>query len=104
MAQSEGWRRYLETGTAFPEMTGSRGAKLVRELVTAGDVQRDGAEDAVEEVLDRSRKSAEALVALTRTEVRDQLQAMGVVPKGAKRPASQTAAGGKKAAGGKGPA
>ncbi len=81
MARQQGfgsWKHYLDVGAAFSQMTRARAEELVQELVGSGEVQRKEAQAKVEELIDRSRKSSEALIGVVRSEVRAQLDALGV--------------------------
>jgi polyhydroxyalkanoate synthesis regulator phasin len=72
------WTRYVEAGMAFTDMTRSRAEAIVRDLVKAGEVQRERAQDTVDELIDRSRRSTEALISLIRNEIREQLSSLGL--------------------------
>ena len=50
------------------------------ELVSAGEVQRGQAQQWVDDLVERSRKASEDLIHLVRTEVSNQLAALGVDP------------------------
>ncbi len=81
MAKDQGfgaWKRYLDAGAAFSQMTRSRAEELVQELVSGGELQRKEAQAKVEELIERSRKSSEALVGIVRSEVLAQLDALGI--------------------------
>lgn len=80
MARDEGYRRYFEAAAAIGEITRARAEELVRELMSTGDNQRAHAQEWVDEVMERSRKAAGDLLDLVRTEVANQLQALGVDP------------------------
>jgi hypothetical protein len=54
-------------------MSRSRAEGIIGDLVKAGEIQRDQAQDRVEELVDRSRRNTEALVEIVRKEVRKQL-------------------------------
>jgi polyhydroxyalkanoate synthesis regulator phasin len=96
MAQNELIKRYLDAGMAFTQMTQAKAEAIVRDLVQAGEVQAGRTEDLVGELLERSRRNTEALLELIRTEVRDQLVALGVLGEDGKAtgaaPAKQAAA------------
>ncbi|MGI8684924.1 MAG: phasin family protein [Acidimicrobiales bacterium] len=77
MAEADPLRKYVEAGIAFTQLTKAKAESIVRELVKAGDVQREQAQDRVEELLDRSRKSTDGLVGLVRREIEKQLSSMG---------------------------
>ncbi len=78
MALSEGVRRYIEAGMAFSQMTRQRAEELVRHLVAGGEIERNRAQDFVEDLVRRSRDTSEALVTLVRGEVQRQLSDLGV--------------------------
>src|SRR5688572_19599333 len=98
MAQNDVFKRYLDAGLAFTQLTRSRAEAIVKDLVKAGEVQRDQAQERVEELVDRSRKNTEQLVQLVRREVTGQVQSLGLVTRnevrrllsGGARPGSRT--------------
>ena len=67
MAQNDILKRYLDAGQDF-----------VRELVKAGEVQREQAEKWIEDLVERNRKQGEELVNLVRREVAEQLKNLGL--------------------------
>jgi HAD superfamily hydrolase (TIGR01450 family) len=73
MAQRDLLKRYLDAGMAFTSMTKSRAEGIVRELVRAGEIQRDQVQTQVDELIERSRRNTDHLVALVRKEVTSQL-------------------------------
>jgi polyhydroxyalkanoate synthesis regulator phasin len=75
------FRRYLDAGMAFTQLTRARAQAIVKDLVKAGEVQRDQAQERVEELLERSRKNTEMLLDVVRKEVRQQLSSMGLATK-----------------------
>src|SRR4051812_16466217 len=81
MAQSDLWKRYLDAGMEFSQMTRSRAETIVKELIRAGEVQREQRQQRIEELLDRSRKNTEHLVSTVRKELTDQLAQVGVATK-----------------------
>jgi len=79
MAQrADVWKKYLDAGVAFTEMTRSRAEKVVRELVKEGEVQRERGQELAEELVARTRRNAEELRKLVRKEIRDQLASLGI--------------------------
>lgn len=78
MAHGDTWKRYLEAGAAFTEMTRARAEALVKEWVKAGEVPRRRAEEAVEQLVELGRRNTEAIVALVRDQVREQLATLGI--------------------------
>jgi polyhydroxyalkanoate synthesis regulator phasin len=79
MAQNDILKRYLDAGLEFTALTQSRAENLVKDLVKAGEVQADQARDAVNDLLDRSRRNSERLIDTIRTEVRAQITSLGLV-------------------------
>ena len=77
MADTDPLRRYIEAGLALTQLTRARAEALVKELVKAGDLQREHAQERVEELLDRSRKSTDGLAGVIRKEMAQQLSSMG---------------------------
>jgi len=64
---------------AFTQMTRDRAEAIVKELVKAGEVQREQAHERVEELVDRGRKGSDALLEMVRKEIARQLAGMGLV-------------------------
>jgi polyhydroxyalkanoate synthesis regulator phasin len=81
MAQNDMLKRYLDAGMAFTALTRSRAEGIVKDLVKAGEVQRDQAQERVDDLLERSRKNTEALREIVRKEIREQLAAIGLATK-----------------------
>jgi polyhydroxyalkanoate synthesis regulator phasin len=81
MAENDTLRRYLDAGMAFTQLTRARAQGIVKDLVKAGEIQREQAQERVEELMDRSRKNTEQLLDVVRKEVRQQLSAMGLATK-----------------------
>src|SRR5919199_4173331 len=81
MTHDDLFRRSFEAGTAFLDMTRERAEALVKDLVKAGEVQKGRAQKAIDEVLERSRKSAEELRELVRREVAEQVASLGLATK-----------------------
>jgi polyhydroxyalkanoate synthesis regulator phasin len=81
MAQNDMLRRYLDAGMAFTQLTRARAEGIVKDLVKAGEVQREQTQDRVEDLLERSRKNTDALRDLVRKEIREQLASVGLATK-----------------------
>jgi polyhydroxyalkanoate synthesis regulator phasin len=73
MASNERIKKYLEAGTVLGQVTRARAEEIVRELVSAGDIPRGQAQDWVDNLVDRSRKTSEQVLELVRHEVSSQL-------------------------------
>ncbi|MHB1584328.1 MAG: hypothetical protein ACYC0E_11320, partial [Acidimicrobiales bacterium] len=80
MAKSDGWKRYVEAGALLGQVTRARAEEIVRELVGAGEVQREQAQRWVDDLVERSRRASEDLVSLVRAEVSAQLTTLGLDP------------------------
>jgi polyhydroxyalkanoate synthesis regulator phasin len=78
MADNDPFRRYIDAGAAFTQLTMARAEELVQELMKSGQVQRHEAQDKVDDLLDRSRKSTESLLSLVHAEVSHQLSSLGI--------------------------
>ena len=81
MAQNDQLKRYLEAGMAFTQMTRERAEAIVKDWVKAGEVRREQAQERVDELVERSRRNTEQLVDIVRTEIAQQLGAMGIATK-----------------------
>ena len=81
MAQSDLLKRYLDAGMAFTELTRSRAERIVKDLVRTGEVQRERAQESVDELLERSRKNTQALADLVRREMKTQVTRLGLATK-----------------------
>jgi polyhydroxyalkanoate synthesis regulator phasin len=73
MANNERIRKYLDAGSVFGQVTRGRAEEIVRELVNAGDIQRSQAQEWVDTLVDRSRKTSEQIIEMVRHEVAAQL-------------------------------
>ena len=62
-------------------MTRARAESIVKDLIRAGEVQREQRQQRIEELLDRSRKNTEELVSAVRKELSQQLSSLGVATK-----------------------
>lgn len=78
MAQNDVFKRYLDAGMAFTQLSREKAEEFVKELVKQGDVRRKEAEDVIEALVERSRKNTEDLVAIVRQEIADQLRNIGL--------------------------
>src|SRR3546814_9549509 len=81
MAQNDLFRRYLDAGLELTALTQAKAEALVGDLVKAGEVQADQDRDAVTDLLARSRKSSERLLETVRSEVKTQIETLGLASK-----------------------
>ena len=73
------FKRYLDAGIAFTALTQSKAQAIVKDLVSAGEVQTEQAQAVVADLLDRSRQNTEKLLDTVRKEVGEQVKALGLV-------------------------
>ncbi|MGI8777420.1 MAG: phasin family protein [Acidimicrobiales bacterium] len=78
MVQSDLFKRSLEAGTSFLDLTRERAEAVVKEWVEAGDMGRGRAKKAVDDLLERSHRVTEELQSLIRREIGEQLSALGI--------------------------
>ncbi len=73
MATNERIRKYLDAGSVLGQVSRGRAEEIVRELVNAGDIQRGHAQEWVDTLVERSRRSSEQALDAVRREVAAQL-------------------------------
>jgi polyhydroxyalkanoate synthesis regulator phasin len=73
MTSNERIKKYLDAGTVLGQVTRARAEEIVRELASAGDIQREHTQEWVDNLVERSRKTSEQLLDLVRHEVANQL-------------------------------
>jgi len=73
MVSNERIRKYLEAGTVLGQVTRARAEEIVKELASAGDIQREQTQEWVDNLVERSRKTSEQILELIRHEVSTQL-------------------------------
>ena len=78
MAQNDVFKRYLDAGMAFTQLSREKAEEFVKDLVKQGDVRRKEAEELIEALVERSRKNTEDLVTIVRQEIADQLRGLGL--------------------------
>ena len=74
MASNERIRKYLDAGNVLGQVSRGRAEEIVRELVNAGDIQRSQAQEWVDNLVERSRRTSEQVLELVRREVASQLE------------------------------
>ncbi len=74
MVNNERIKKYLDAGTVLGQVTRARAEEIVRELVSAGDIQRDQAQEWVDNLVERGHKTSEQILDLVRHEVAEQLR------------------------------
>lgn len=78
MAETDAFKKYLDAGIAFTQLTRARAEQVVKDLVKAGDLQRGQRKAAIDELVERSRRNAEALAGQVRGEVDSHLAGLGL--------------------------
>jgi polyhydroxyalkanoate synthesis regulator phasin len=81
MAETNLLKRYLDAGVAFTQLTQSRAEAIVKDLVSAGELQTNQAQAAVTELLERSRQNTERLLEQVRKDIRAQVGNLGLATK-----------------------
>ena len=72
------FRRLLDSGLAFTQMTQERAEAIVRDLVRAGEIQSEQTTRFVQEILEQSRQNTERLLEIVRREIQEQVAALGL--------------------------
>jgi polyhydroxyalkanoate synthesis regulator phasin len=85
-------KQLLDSTVSFTQMTRERAEAIVAELVREGQVRTEEYQRNVQELVDRSRESAERFNELVRAQVVKVLTDLGVVQTAKKAPAKKTAA------------
>lgn len=92
MPSAPNWKAILEFGAAVTEPRRKQARDLVNNLVDAGQLGREQASAAVEEVLEIGRKRTEDIAVMVRNEVERQLRSLGVIKAPVKKAAVKKAA------------
>ncbi len=77
MPDSDRLRKYMQAGQLLGHITRARAEELVRDLIAAGEGP-GSAPQKVDELVERSLKAGEEIVAAVRNEVANQLAALGI--------------------------
>jgi polyhydroxyalkanoate synthesis regulator phasin len=78
MDDDDGFRKYLDAAESLAQATRTRAEEFVREVVKIGQEDRDDAQDWVNEIVERTRTATEALLDVVRSEISNQLGALGI--------------------------
>src|SRR5262245_7194176 len=78
MATNDVFKRLVDAGVSFTQMTQQKAEAIVREMQQSGSIRVDDAQATVQELIDRGRESTENLVRVGQREVTLQLEALGV--------------------------
>ena len=81
MSEDEGFRRYLESGMAWFSVTQQKAEGILRELADSGETAMGQAQKAFERIVERGRQGSEELRDLVRSEIREQVAALGLATK-----------------------
>ena len=81
MARDDRFRKYQEAGVDFLETARARAEDFLRELSKAGESTQRQGKDAVDDLLEGSRKGTEQLIGSIRNEIRSQLSLLGLATK-----------------------
>lgn len=81
MAKTPDWAPFLEAGLEFTEMTRAEARRRAQRLVKEGQLAQDRAQAFVDEMVESSRRRADELVGVVRTEFQRQVDALGLATK-----------------------
>jgi polyhydroxyalkanoate synthesis regulator phasin len=80
MVDNPDWRQLLETGRQFTAMTRAEAQQRAQDLVREGQLAQEKMQAFVDDLVRTSRRHADELLEVVRTEVRRQLEILGVRP------------------------
>jgi polyhydroxyalkanoate synthesis regulator phasin len=78
MPQGPDMTKLIEAGMNFTDLRRSQARQIVSELVAQGQLAREQATSAVDEMLDLSRRRREDLRAFVQNEIQRQVRALGI--------------------------
>ena len=81
MARDDRFRKYQEAGADFLETARARAEEFLRELSKAGDSTQRQGKDALDDLVEGSRRGTEHLIGSIRDEIRSQLSLLGLATK-----------------------
>src|SRR4051794_250520 len=81
MAQNDFLKQYVDAAIDFTQTTQKRAEAGVKKLVKEGQLRQEEAQDRVQDLMGRSRRSAQELTKQIRSEVKDQVNNLGVATK-----------------------
>ena len=81
MADDEGFRRYLQAGMAWFSVTQQKAEGILRDLTDSGEAAMGQAQKMFDRVVERSRQGSDELRELVRSEIREQVAALGLATK-----------------------
>jgi len=93
MTENDAFRRYLEAGTTFTQVTRARANELVQELIKTGELEHHKAQDWVGGLVKANRRRSGTIISTVSGEVRKQLRGLGLAKQGdlAQTASAQTA-------------
>ena len=74
-------RRLALVTSGIVELTRNRAESIARDLISSGDLSGSQAGQAVKELMERSRQNRREILNLVRSEIRGQIEALGVASK-----------------------
>jgi len=74
-------RRLALVTSGIVELTRNRAENIVRDLISSGDLSGGQAGQAVKELMERSRQNRREILNLVRSEIRGQIEALGLASK-----------------------
>ena len=82
MTENDAFRRYLEAGTTFTQVTRARANELVQELIKTGELEHHKAQEWVGGLVRANRRRSETIISTVSGEVRKQFRGLGLAKQG----------------------
>ncbi|HLM96130.1 MAG TPA: hypothetical protein VK283_07425 [Acidimicrobiales bacterium] len=77
MTENDAFRRYLEAGSTFTQVTRARAHELVQELIKTGELEHHKAQEWVGGLVKENRRRSGTIISTVSGEVRKQLRGLG---------------------------
>ena len=81
MPEDDPFRRYLQAGMAWFSVTQQKAEGILQDLADSGETAVGQAQKAFERIVERSKQGSEELRELVRSEIREQVAALGLATK-----------------------
>ncbi|MEA2973081.1 MAG: hypothetical protein QOG82_1539 [Actinomycetota bacterium] len=78
MPEDDPFRRYLQAGMAWFSVTQQKAEGILKDLADSGETAVSQAQKAFERIVERSKQGSEELRELVRSEIREQVAALGL--------------------------
>jgi polyhydroxyalkanoate synthesis regulator phasin len=81
MPEDDPFRRYLQAGMAWFSVTQQKAEGILKDLADSGETAVGQAQKAFERIVERGRQGSEELREMVRSEIREQVAALGLATK-----------------------